>query len=71
MCKFKANIPEAIKTHLTKHVLQPKDKHVIKTKTKEYKKSILSLNTWHDMFNNEGEPVLDSTDSDESSSYEK
>ena len=54
-CKFKSNIAEAIKTHLAKHVLQPKDKRVIKTKTKEYKKVMLSSKNWCDMFNNEGE----------------
>ena len=70
-CKFKSNIPEVIKAHLAKHVLQPKDKNVIKTKTKEYKKAMLSSKNWRDMFNNEGDPIFDSTDSDESSSYEE
>ena len=49
----------------------PVDKNVIKTKTKDYKKAMLSSKNWRDMFNNEGEPIFDSTDSDESSSDEE
>ena len=32
---------------------------------------MLSSKNWRDMLNNEGKPIFDSTDSDESSSYEE
>ena len=46
------------------------DKRVMKTKTKKYKKAMLGSKNWRDMFENEDEPIFDSSDSDESSSNE-
>ena len=66
-CKFQSNKPEAIKTHLTNHVLKPKDKIKIKSKARKYKAAMLKSKNWRDMYDCDGNPIFESSDSDTSS----
>ena len=70
-CHFKSNIPEAIKSHLTAHVLKPKDKLKLKSKCKKYKEAMYKSKNWQDMYDEVGNPIFDSTDSDTSSDNEE
>ena len=69
-CHFESNNPVAIKSHLAEHVLKPKQKAKVKSKTRKYKKAMLDSKNWLDMFDDEGNPFFDSTDSDISSDSE-
>ena len=69
-CHFQSNNPVAIKTHLTNHVIQPKDKLSMKSKCKKYKETMLKSKNWRDMYDDEGNPIFDSTDNDTSSDNE-
>ena len=70
-CHFKSNIPEVIKNHLAEHVIQPKDKAKVRSKTREYKKAMYKSKNWQDMYDNIGNPIFDSTDNDASSESEE
>ena len=69
-CHFQSNKPEAVKRHLTEHLLQPKDKVKIKSKCKQYKEKMLKSKNWRDMYDHEGNPIFESTDNDTSSEDE-
>ena len=69
-CHFESNKPESIKIHLTMHVLRPKDKLKMKSKCKEYKEKMLKSKNWRDMYDHEGNPIFDSSDSEISSDDE-
>ena len=65
-CHFKSNIPETIKSHLTAHVLEPKERLKLKSQSKKYKEAMYKSKNWRDMYDNIGNPLFDSSDSDTS-----
>ena len=65
-CHFKSNIPETIKSHLTVHVLEPKERLKLKSQSKKYKEAMYKSKNWRDMYDNIGNPLFDSSDSDTS-----
>ena len=69
-CHFQSNKPEAIKRHLKQHVLQPKDRLKMKSKCKKYKETMLKSKNWRDMYDDQDNPIFDSSDSNTSSEYE-
>ena len=68
-CHFQSNNPEAVKVHLAEHVLQQKETRRVKSNVEKYKDKMLKSKNWRNMYDNHGNPLFDSTDS-ETDTYE-
>ena len=71
ICNFQSNIAKDIKTHIAEHTLTPK---VLSEKIaicKENKEAILKSKDWRDMYDEQGNPLFESTDDENSSEEEE
>ena len=70
MCDFNSNDPETVKKHLTEHALKPKPKEDITMKLlpNKLKKAVLEAGDFTDLYDEKGNPLYESTDSEASDS---
>ena len=66
-CSFESNNPELIKNHLAEHTLTPKLVSTNIVKSKEEIKALLKTKDWHDTYDDFGNPLYETTDSEQSS----
>ena len=65
MCDFQSNDSQSVKNHLACHVLKSN------ASKQERKELILKVGNWRDLYDDDGNPMYDSTDSDSSSHDEE
>ena len=73
-CDFKSNKATRIKKHLRGHVLQPKEDIALianKIKRKTNFKLLVNSKNWRDAYDDEGNPLYSSSDSEQSEDEEK
>ena len=72
MCEFNSNDPETVKRHLTEHAMQPKQKpkedNTMKLLPNKLKKAVLEAGDFTDLYDEKGNPLYESTDSEASDS---
>ena len=66
LCKFESNDTGIIKNHLANHVLQHKKSP--KKITREERDAIMKTKDWRDMYDEEGNPLYETTDEESSDS---
>ena len=64
LCEFTSNDDETVKTHLINHVPKPPEKSVRTAKTKKEQELIIKAGSLLDLYDDDGNPLYDSTDSD-------
>ena len=67
ICSFESNIDKDIKNHLAEHTLTPRVDSEKLAICRENKKAILKSSNWRDMYDDQGNPLFDSTDDENSS----
>ena len=65
-CNFESNIPNDIKNHLAEHTLSPKIVSAKNGKTKEEIRALLNTKDWRDAYDEHGNPLYETTDSENS-----
>ena len=65
MCDFKSNDSQGVNNHLICHVLKPK------ASKKERKELILKLGNWRYLYDDDGNPMYDTSESEISSDDEE
>ena len=70
LCEFKSNDPATVKMHLTEHALKPKENIAKKLLPNRLKKAVLEAGSFIDLYDNEGNPLYESTDSEAESDSE-
>ena len=68
ICSFESNNTEQIKNHLAKHTLSPKAK--TKPMSKSQYEALCKSKNWQDAYDDEGNPLYETTDSEDSSDNE-
>ena len=66
ICNFESNIPNDIKNHLAEHTLSPKILSAKNAKTREEIKALLNTKDWRNAYDEHGNPLYESTDSENS-----
>ena len=66
LCKFKSNDEGAVKKHLIRHVPKPPQKSTRATKTRKEQELIIQTGSLLDLYDDDGNPLYDSTDSESS-----
>ena len=64
---FESNNSEALKNHLAEHTLTQKEDPGNLSISKRNKEAILKSSNWPDMYDEEGNPLFDTTDDENSS----
>ena len=64
LCEFTSNDDDTVKTHLINHVPKPPEKSVRTAKTKKEQELIIKAGSLLDLYDDDGNPLYDSTDSD-------
>ena len=67
ICNFESNHSEAIKNHLAEHTLSPKEDPGNLSISKRNKEAVLKSSNWRDMYDEEGNPLFDTTDDENGS----
>ena len=71
ICNFESKDLEYIKKHLAEHTLTPKIVFTNNVKSKEECKALLKTKDWRDAYDELGDPLYDTTDSEQSSDIEE
>ena len=66
MCDFNSNDLETVKSHLTEHALRPKENTIKKLLPNKLKKAVLQAGDFTDLYDEKGNPLYESTDSEAS-----
>ena len=67
VCYFESNIAKTIKAHLADHTPTQREDSKKLAICKENKKAILISCNWRDMYDDQGNPLFDTTDDENSS----
>ena len=65
-CKFRSIDNDKVRKHLESHALQPNIEAKRMTKTKKEKEEIIKAGSFRDLYNDYGEPLYDTEDSESS-----
>ena len=71
ICNFESNNPEYMKKNLAEHTLTPKIVFTNNVKSKKEFKALLKTKDWRDAYDEFGNPLYDTTDSEQSSDEEE